>query len=48
MDTSSGLPGPTHRFRIRLGAGGELSGSLSGGTPGATITGLAAGAICGE
>jgi hypothetical protein len=47
VSTSSGLPGPTHRFRIRLD-GGEVSGSLSGGTPAATITGLAAGAICGE
>jgi len=44
---SSGLPGPVHRFQVRLDAG-ELSGSLSGRTPSATITGLAAGAVCGE
>jgi hypothetical protein len=48
VSTSFGEPGNVHRFRVRLGAGGELSGSLSGGTPGATITGLTAGAICGE
>ena len=45
---SFGTPGNTYRFRIGQGAAGELSGSLSGGAPGATVTGLAAGAICGE
>jgi hypothetical protein len=48
LSTSFSSPGNIHRFRIRLGAAGELSGSLSGGTPAATITGLAAGAVCGE
>jgi hypothetical protein len=43
-----GTPGNTHRFRVSQGAAGELSGSLSGGTPGATVTGLDAGAVCGE
>jgi hypothetical protein len=47
LHVSSGLPGPVHRFQVRLDAG-ELSGSLSGRTPSATITGLAAGAVCGE
>jgi hypothetical protein len=45
---SSGPPGNIYRFRIGQGAAGELSGSLSGGTPGATVTGLDAGAVCGE
>jgi hypothetical protein len=45
---SYGEPGMVHRFRVRFGAGGELFGSLSGGTPTATVTGLAAGAVCGE
>jgi hypothetical protein len=45
---SSGTPGNGHRFTVRQGAAGELSGSLSGGTPRATVTGLAAGAVCGE
>jgi hypothetical protein len=45
---SSGTPGNTYRFRIGQGAAGELSGSLSGGTPAATVTGLDAGAVCGE
>jgi hypothetical protein len=48
VSTSFGPPGPIHRFRVRFGTTGELSGSLSGGTPAATITGLAAGAVCGE
>jgi hypothetical protein len=47
LRVSSGLPGPVHRFQVRLDAG-ELSGSLSGRTPSATVTGLAAGAVCGE
>jgi hypothetical protein len=48
VSTSFGLPGLVHRFRVRFGTAGEFSGSLSGGTPTATITGLAAGAVCGE
>jgi hypothetical protein len=48
VSTWFGLPGSVHRFRVRFDAAGELSGSLSGGTPAATITGLAAGAVCGE
>jgi hypothetical protein len=48
VSTSFGEPGLIHRFRVRFGATGELFGSLSGGTPAATITGLAAGARCGE
>ena len=43
-----GTPGNTHRFHVLQGAAGELFGSLSGGTPGATVTGLDAGAVCGE
>ena len=35
-------------LRIGQGAAGELSGSLSGGTPGATVTVPAAGAVRGE
>jgi hypothetical protein len=46
--TSFGTPGLVHRFSVRFGAAGELSGSLSGDTPAATVTGLAAGAVCGE
>jgi hypothetical protein len=45
---SFGTPGNTYRFRIGQGAAGELSGSLSGGTLAATVTGLDAGAVCGE
>jgi hypothetical protein len=45
---SYGEPGMVHRFRVRFGAGGELSGGLSGGTPAAKVTFLAAGAPCGE
>jgi hypothetical protein len=48
VSTSYGTPGPIHRFRVRFGTTGELSGSLSGGTSAATINGLAAGAVCGE
>ena len=43
-----GEPGMIYRFTAGQGAAGELSGSLSGGTPGATVTFLAAGAVCGE
>jgi hypothetical protein len=45
---SFGTPGNIYRFRIGQGAASELSGSLSGGTPAATVTFLAAGALCGE
>jgi hypothetical protein len=45
---SFGTPGNIYRFRIAQGPAGELSGSLSGGEPGATVTGLEAGAVCGE
>jgi hypothetical protein len=48
VSTSSGEPGLVHRFQVRFGAAGELSGSLSGATPSATITTLAAGAVCGD
>jgi hypothetical protein len=40
--------GPTYQFTVRRGATIELFGSLTGGTPGATVTWLAAGAVCGE
>jgi hypothetical protein len=43
-----GEPGMVYRFSVSFGATGELSGSLSGGTPGATVTGIDAGAVCGE
>jgi hypothetical protein len=43
-----GEPGAAWWFRVGFGAAGELSGSLSGGRPSATVTWLAAGAICGE
>jgi hypothetical protein len=43
-----GEPGMIHHFTVRRGATVELSGSLTGGTPGSTVTGLAAGAVCGE
>jgi hypothetical protein len=48
VSTSYGTPGGVHRFRIRLDAAGELSGTLSGGTAAATVTGLTAGQRCGE
>jgi DNA-directed RNA polymerase specialized sigma24 family protein len=48
LRVSSGAPGNVDRFTVGQGAAGELSGSLGGGTPGATVTGLAAGALCGE
>ena len=47
-EVSFGEPGMIHRVRIGFGAAGDLWGSLSGGTPRSTVTGLAAGAICGE
>jgi hypothetical protein len=48
LHVSSGAPGNVDQFTVGQGAAGELSGSLSGGTPGATLTALAAGAVCGE
>jgi hypothetical protein len=45
---SFGEPGMTYQFTVRRGATIELFGSLTGGTPGATVTWLAAGAVCGE
>jgi hypothetical protein len=48
LQVSVGEPGMVYRFRVGFGAAGDLSGSLSGGTPGATVTTLAAGAACGE
>jgi hypothetical protein len=42
-----GEPGMIHRVRISFGAG-DLWGALSGGTSRSIVTGLAAGAICGE
>jgi hypothetical protein len=40
--------GRLDRFTVRRGATLELVGSLSGGTSGATVTWLGAGALCGE
>ena len=48
LQVSVGEPGMVYRFRVGFGAAGELSGSLSDGTPGATVTTLVAGAVCGE
>jgi hypothetical protein len=48
LQVSFGEPGMVYRFRVGFGAARELSGSLSGGTPSATITFLAAGTRCGE
>ena len=48
VQVSQGEAANEYGFRIRLGAAGDLWGSLSGGTPGATVTGLQAGAVCGE
>jgi hypothetical protein len=48
LQVSFGEPGMVYRFRVGFGAAGEVSGSLSGGTPGATVTLLVAGAACGE
>ena len=48
VTVSSGTPGNVHRFRVRLGAAGELYGSLSGSGSATTVTGIAAGAGCGE
>jgi hypothetical protein len=43
-----GEPGMVHRVRVSFGPAGDLWASLSGGSPRSTITGLSAGAICGE
>jgi hypothetical protein len=48
LNISFGTPGNTYWFRVGQGAAGELSGSLSGGTPRATVTVLDSGAVCGE
>jgi len=48
LQVSVGEPGMVYRFRVGFGAAGELSGSLSGGTPVATVTTFVAGAVCGE
>jgi hypothetical protein len=45
---SNGDPGMGDRFRVSFGATGELSGTLNGASPVATITGIEAGALCGE
>jgi hypothetical protein len=38
----------TDQFTVGDGPTVALSGSLTGGTPGSTVTHLAAGAVCGE
>jgi hypothetical protein len=48
LQVTVGEPGMVYQFRVDFGAAGELSGSLSGGAPSATITFLTAGALCGE
>jgi hypothetical protein len=48
VEVSFGEPGMVHRVRVGFGAAGDLWGSLSGGTASSTVTGLGAGAICGE
>jgi hypothetical protein len=48
VEVSFGEPGLVHRVRVSFGAAGDLWGSLSGGTANATVTGLGAGAVCGE
>ena len=48
VEVSFGEPGMIHRIRVSFGAAGDLWGTLSGGTPRSTVTGLAAGATCGE
>ena len=48
VEVSFGEPGMVHRIRVSFGAAGDLWGSLSGGAARATVTGLQAGAICGE
>jgi hypothetical protein len=48
VQVTKGDPGVVYRFRVGFGAAGDLSGTLSGGTAGATVSGLDAGAICGD
>jgi hypothetical protein len=48
LQITLGEPGMVYWFRVGFGAAGELFGSLSGGTPGATVAFLAGGAVCGE
>jgi hypothetical protein len=48
VKVTTGEPGNVTWFRVDLGAAGELSGSLSGAAPSATVRLLAAGAGCGE
>jgi hypothetical protein len=48
VEVSFGEPGMVHRIRVDFGAAGDLWGSLSDGTSSATVTGLEAGATCGE
>ncbi|HEU4397679.1 MAG TPA: hypothetical protein VFU54_07580 [Actinomycetota bacterium] len=48
LDLGRAESGPTYQFTVRRGATIELFGSLTGGNPGATVTWLAAGAVCGE
>jgi hypothetical protein len=48
MLVTYGEPGMVYRFQVSFGAAGDLSGSLSGGRPGATVTAITAGAVCGE
>jgi hypothetical protein len=48
VEVTFGEPGMVHRVRVGFGAAGDLWGALSGGTSRSTVTGLEAGAICGE
>jgi hypothetical protein len=48
VEVSFGEPGMIHRVRVSFGAAGDLWGTMSGGTSRSTVTGLGAGAICGE
>jgi|SRR5829696_6518167 len=48
VEVSFGEPGMVHRIRVNFGNAGDLWGALSGGTSRSTVTGLEAGARCGE
>jgi hypothetical protein len=48
VEVTFGEPGMVHRVRVGFGPAGDLWGALSGGTSRSTVTGLEAGAICGE
>jgi hypothetical protein len=48
VQVTKGESGMVYRFQVGFGAAGDLSGTLSGGTAGATVTFLTAGAGCGE